>query len=66
VNPEFANKLAEKHKDMDMWLCVTTPLGFIYHTNVTFENFVVNVDGKIIPTGLAQGMPYYSRNGLVG
>lgn len=52
VNPKFANKIASNFDKMDIQLCMTTSLGAVYQTNVTFKNRVVNVDGRIILTDL--------------
>jgi len=54
VNPEFAKKLTSKLDKMDIQLYVTTPLGSIYHTDIIFKDYAINVEGRIISADLVQ------------
>ena len=54
VNFEFTKKLANKPEQIDIQLHVATTLGTIYHTGLIFKDCAINVEGRTLPTDLAQ------------
>ena len=54
VNPKFAKKLANKPDKMDIQLYLTTHLGSVHHTNITFKNCAINAKGRVLTADLVQ------------
>ena len=54
VNHEIVKKLASQPNEMNIQLCVTALLGSVYHTNVIFMNYTINVNMRILSANLVQ------------
>ena len=51
---ESPKKLACKLEEMDVQLCVMTPLGSIFHMGIIFKNYAINANKRILPVDLIQ------------
>jgi len=52
INPVIAKRLTCKSDDMDVQLCIATPLGSIYQTDIMFRNCPVTTHGRIFRADL--------------
>jgi len=52
INPATTKRLAYKLDEMDVQLCVTTPVGLIYYIKSTVRNCQNTIHDKVFPTYL--------------
>jgi len=52
ISPIATKKLACKIDEMDAQLCVATPVGSIYQTEVVVMNYPITIHNKVFPADL--------------
>ena len=54
IKSKLAEKLTCDPEEIDVQLCITTPVGSVYYTNTIFRDCAVSMNWEILPTNLIQ------------